>query len=85
MTDDLVEKVAFALCKAAGDDPDREGPWAEWWQESAYALDARAIIPIVASHFAGVARTYAKQAWGQTEEESAALAIATAIEKAGGG
>ena len=40
----MIEKAARALCVVAGDDPDREGPWSEWWSESAYAADARAVI-----------------------------------------
>lgn len=39
-----VEMVARMICESGGDDPDREGPWAGWWQESAYASMATAVI-----------------------------------------
>lgn len=37
---DMREAIARALCVEEGDDPDREGPWAEWWEQSAYARSA---------------------------------------------
>jgi len=38
------ERLARAICVAAGDDPEREGPFSEWWLESPYAAMARAIL-----------------------------------------
>lgn len=38
------ERVAKDLCLAMGDDPDREGPWLEWWEKSAYGVGADAAI-----------------------------------------
>lgn len=41
---DAVERCARAICIAQGDDPNREGPWAEWWEESPYASAANAFL-----------------------------------------
>jgi hypothetical protein len=42
--DKLIEAIARALCIQNADDPEREGPWQEWWRESTYALDAQAAL-----------------------------------------
>lgn len=39
-----VEAMARAMCVAVGDNPDREGPWAEWWQDSPYTAAALAAL-----------------------------------------
>lgn len=44
---DMVERVGKALCLSSGDDPEREGPWDTWWEESPYAAQARAAIAAI--------------------------------------
>jgi len=40
----MIERVAKAICKACGDDPNREGAWQKWWKDSPYLDMARAAI-----------------------------------------
>jgi hypothetical protein len=51
---ELVEEVARAICEALGDDPEREGPFAQWYAESPYRPAADAAIAIVVERCARV-------------------------------
>lgn len=41
---DEIERVARAICVAQGDDPEREGPFREWFRESPYRAMALAAL-----------------------------------------
>ena len=51
MTNPIRDELARAICVGLGDDPDREGPWLEWVNESSYAAIAEPLLAFIDQHY----------------------------------